>query len=283
MMSSMESTVSILQTARIGFLGAGNMAGALISGLLRSKSVETEQLRASDPRNERLTELRNEHGIVTHTDNAEVVAWANVLVLAVKPQTVPKVLEECGRSIGRAHLVVSIAAGVPISAIESRVGEGTRIVRAMPNTPAIVQAGATAVSPSAAATMADLDVARALFDAVGKTVTLDETHLDAVTGLSGSGPAYVMLFIEAMADGGVRMGLPRDVALTLATQVVYGSAKLLLDTGEHPARMREMVTSPAGTTIAGLTALEARAVRGAVMEAVEKATLRSTELGKKGA
>jgi pyrroline-5-carboxylate reductase len=151
----------------------------------------------------------------------------------------------------------------------------------MPNTPAIVQAGATAVSPSGAATSADLEVARALFDAVGKSVILDEVHLDAVTGLSGSGPAYVMLFIEAMADGGVRMGLPRDVALTLATQVVYGSAKLLLDTGEHPARMREMVTSPAGTTIAGLTLLEARAVRGAIMEAVEKATLRSQELGKK--
>jgi pyrroline-5-carboxylate reductase len=259
------------------------MAGALISGLLRSKSVEAAQIRASDPRAERLTELRNEHGITTHAENAELVAWADVVVLAVKPQTAPKVLEECAAAFGRGHLIVSIAAGVPIRAIEARVGESMRIVRAMPNTPAIVQAGATAVSPSASATAADLDVARALFDAVGKTVALDESHLDAVTGLSGSGPAYVMLFIEAMADGGVRMGLPRDVALTLATQVVYGSAKLLLDTGEHPARMREMVTSPAGTTIAGLTALEARAVRGAVMEAVEKATLRSTELGKKSA
>jgi pyrroline-5-carboxylate reductase len=279
----MESTVTSLGAARIGFLGAGNMAGALISGLLRSKTVDAAHIRASDPRSERLAELRGAHGIVTHTDNAELVAWANVIVLAVKPQTAAKVLDECGNSIGRGHLVVSIAAGVPIRAIEAKVGEGTRIVRAMPNTPAIVQAGATAVSPSATATAADLDAARALFDAVGKTVTLDEVHLDAVTGLSGSGPAYVMLFIEAMADGGVRMGLPRDVALTLATQVVYGSAKLLLDTGEHPARMREMVTSPAGTTIAGLSALEARAVRGAIMEAVEKATLRSTELGKKGA
>src|SRR5689334_5844586 len=153
----------------------------------------------------------------------------------------------------------------------------------MPNTAALARAGATAIVAGASATDSDLEIARALFDAVGVTVVLPEQQLDAVTGLSGSGPAYVMLFIEAMADGGVRMGLPRDVALTLATQVVYGSAKLLLDTGEHPARMREMVTSPAGTTIAGLSALEARAVRGAVMEAVEKATLRSTELGKKGA
>jgi pyrroline-5-carboxylate reductase len=283
MISSMESSVTSLRAARIGFLGSGNMAGALMSGLLRSKSVDAAQIRASDPRSERLAELRAEHGIVTHTDNAELVAWANMIVLAVKPQTAPKVLDECGPSIGPGHLVVSIAAGLPIRAIEARVGKGTRIVRAMPNTPAIVQAGATAVSPSDTATDADLAAARALFDAVGKTVTLDEAHLDAVTGLSGSGPAYVMLFIEALADGGVRMGLPRDVALTLSTQVVYGSAKLLLDTGEHPARMREMVTSPAGTTIAGLSALEARAVRGAVMEAVEKATLRSTELGKKGA
>jgi pyrroline-5-carboxylate reductase len=277
----MESTVMSLRAARIGFLGAGNMAGALISGLLRSRSVEAGQIRASDPRSERLTELNAAHGIATHTHNAELVAWADLIVLSVKPQTVPKVLEECGSAIGPSHLVVSIAAGVPIRAIEARVGKGTRIVRAMPNTPAIVQAGATAVSRSISATDADLEAACSLFDAVGKTVTLDEAHLDAVTGLSGSGPAYVMLFIEALADGGVRMGLPRDVALTLATQVVYGSAKLLIDTGEHPARLREMVTSPAGTTIAGLTALEARAVRGAIMEAVEKATLRSTELGKK--
>lgn len=276
----MSSTAPALRTAHIGFLGAGNMAGALISGLLRSKTVEPAQIRASDPRGERLAELRKEHGIGTCASNEELVAWANVVVLAVKPQTVSSALDECKSAFGKAHLVVSIAAGVPIRALEARLPEGVRVIRAMPNTPAIVQAGATAVSPSASATPDDVDVARALFDAVGRTVTLDEGHLDAVTGLSGSGPAYVMLFIEALADGGVRMGLPRDVALTLATQVVYGSAKLLLDSGEHPAKIREMVTSPAGTTIAGLSALEARAVRGAVMEAVEKASLRSAELGK---
>lgn len=269
-----------LAEARIGFLGAGNMAGALVSGLLRSKTVAAAQIRASDPRSERLADLRAEHGIVTHASNTELVTWANVVVLAVKPQTLPTVLDECAGAFGPSHLVVSIVAGVPIRGLEARL-PGSRIVRAMPNTPAIAQAGATAVSGSARATAADLDVARALFDAVGKTVTLDEAHLDAVTGLSGSGPAYVMLFIEALADGGVRVGLPRDVSLTLATEVVYGSAKLLRDTGEHPARIREMVTSPAGTTIAGLSVLEAHAVRGAVMEAVEKATLRATELGKK--
>jgi pyrroline-5-carboxylate reductase len=257
------------------------MAGALISGLIRSRSVDAAQIRASDPRAERLADLRREHGIQTFGDNRELVAGANVVVLAVKPQTLPTVLDECKEAFGAHHLVISIAAGVPIRTILARLPDGARVVRAMPNTPAIAQAGATAVSPSPNATATDVEIARALFDAVGRTVTLDESHLDAVTGLSGSGPAYVMLFIEALADGGVRMGLPRDVALTLATQVVYGSAKLLIETGEHPARIREMVTSPAGTTIAGLSALEARAVRGAVMEAVEKATLRSTELGKK--
>jgi pyrroline-5-carboxylate reductase len=265
---------------RIGLLGAGNMAGALLAGLLGSKLVEPTQIRASDPRRARLDELRQTHGISTSDTNAEIVEWANILVLAVKPDVVAKVLDECGATIGARHLVVSIAAGVPIRAIESKLGPGVRVVRAMPNTPAISRAGATAVSAGSAATHADLDVARALFEAVGRVVTVDESLLDAVTGLSGSGPAYVMLFIEALADGGVKAGLPRDVALLLATQTVYGSAKLLLETGEHPARLKDAVTSPGGTTIAGLRALEDAGVRGAIMGAVEKATERAIELGK---
>ncbi len=265
---------------RIGLLGAGNMAGALLSGLLGSKVVEPTQIRASDPRKARLDELRQTHGITTSDTNAEIVDWANILVLAVKPDVVAKVLDECGAKIGARHLVVSIAAGVPIRAIESKLGPGVRVIRAMPNTPAISRAGATAVSAGTAATHADLDVARALFEAVGRVVTVDETLLDAVTGLSGSGPAYVMLFIEALADGGVQAGLPRDVALLLATQTVYGSAKLLLETGEHPARLKDAVTSPGGTTIAGLRALEDAGVRGAIMGAVEQATERAIELGK---
>jgi len=265
---------------RIGLLGAGNMAGALLSGLLGSKVVEPTQIRASDPRKARLDELRQTHGITTIDTNAEIVDWANILVLAVKPDVVAKVLDECGAKIGARHLVVSIAAGVPIRAIESKLGPGVRVIRAMPNTPAISRAGATAVSAGTAATHADLDVARALFEAVGRVVTVDETLLDAVTGLSGSGPAYVMLFIEALADGGVQAGLPRDVALLLATQTVYGSAKLLLETGEHPARLKDAVTSPGGTTIAGLRALEDAGVRGAIMGAVEQATERAIELGK---
>lgn len=270
-----------MKTTRIGFLGAGNMAGALISGLLASKVVGPEQIRASDSRASRLSELSTEHGIQTHTSNAELVAWANVVVLSVKPQVVPAVLTECGGAMGASHLVVSIVAGVPIRVLEARLGPGARVVRAMPNTPALARAGATAVSAGSVATTADLAVAQRLFDAVGRTVVLDEGHLDAVTGLSGSGPGYVFLFIEALADGGVKAGLPRDVALLLAAQTVYGSAKLLLETGDHPARLKDMVTSPGGTTIAGLSALEEAAVRSALITAVEKATLRSAELGKK--
>jgi pyrroline-5-carboxylate reductase len=271
-----------MKTTRIGFLGGGNMASALISGLLGSRVVASDQVRVADPRQSPLAELRATHGIETAATNAELVKWANVVVLAVKPQVLPAVLSECGSLIGKGHLVVSIAAGVPIKAVEARVGPGARVVRAMPNTAALARASATALATSAVTTDADIDIARALFDAVGKTVVIDEAHLDAVTGLSGSGPGYVMLFIEALADGGVKMGLPRDVALLLAAQTVQGAAKLLLESGEHPARLRDMVTSPGGTTIAGLSVLERGAVRGNVIAAVEAATLRSAELGKRG-
>jgi pyrroline-5-carboxylate reductase len=257
------------------------MAGALISGLLASGAVDESQICISDARPERLAELAKTHGIQTRTSNAELVAWANVVVLSVKPQVIPAVLSECGASMGAGHLVVSIAAGIPIAALETMLGTGARVVRAMPNTPALVRAGATAVSAGTHASPADLDVARTLFDAVGKTVVLSEAYLDAVTGLSASGPGYVMLFVEALADGGVKSGLPRDVALLLATQTVLGSAQLLVTTGEHPARLKDMVTSPGGTTIAGLAVLETAGVRGALINAVESATARATELGKK--
>jgi pyrroline-5-carboxylate reductase len=270
-----------MKTTRIGFLGAGNMAGALISGLLASKVVESAQISVSDPRQSRLSELATEHGLQTAASNRELTTWANVVVVSVKPGVVAQVLEDCAPLFGSTHLVVSIAAGVPIRAIEAKLPAGVRVVRAMPNTPAIARAGATAISGGTSASASDLDLAKTLFDAVGKTVVLEETHLDAVTGLSGSGPAYVMLLIEALADGGVKVGLPRDVALLLATQTVYGSAKLLLETGEHPARLKDMVTSPGGTTIAGLAALERAGVRSAFLTAVEDATRRSAELGKK--
>jgi pyrroline-5-carboxylate reductase len=263
----------------IGFLGGGNMAAALIKGLLESGTVPTTRLLVSDVKRERLDHLQAAHGVRTTLDNHELARTVDVLVLSVKPQVIDKVLAEVGKDVQKDTLVVSIAAGVPIEVIEARLGEGVRVVRAMPNTPATSLAGATAISGGAHATDDDLVVARALFEAVGRVVVLEESLLDAVTGLSGSGPAYVMLIIEALADGGVKVGLHRDTALLLAAQTVYGSAKLLLDTGEHPGRLKDMVTSPGGTAIAGLHTLESGGLRKTLIDAVEVATRRSAELG----
>lgn len=263
----------------LGFVGGGNMAAALIKGLVASKVVPPEGVIVSDVKAERLAFLKESHGIRTTTDNHELVRDADVIVLAVKPQVIDKVLDAFGKDVRKEQLVVSVAAGVPVSAIEGRLPEGTRVVRTMPNTPATVDAGATAISAGTHATDADLEIARSLFAAVGRVVTLDESLLDAVTGLSGSGPAYVMLMIEALADGGVKVGLHRDTALLLAAQTVYGSAKLLLETGEHPGRLKDMVTSPGGTAIAGLHTLESGGLRRTLIDAVEAATLRAGALG----
>ena len=263
----------------LGFIGGGNMAAALVKGLLHSKVVPPGGIIVSDVKAERLEVFRDKHAVRTTADNHELVRESDVIVLAVKPQVIDKVLGAIGGEVKPSSLVVSVAAGVPVVAIESRLPEGARVVRTMPNTPATVDAGATAIAPGTHATEEDLDVARALFAAVGRVVTLEETLLDAVTGLSGSGPAYVMLMIEALADGGVKVGLHRDTALLLAAQTVYGSAKLLLETGEHPGRLKDMVTSPGGTAIAGLHTLESGGLRRTLIDAVEAATLRAAALG----
>ena len=263
----------------IGFLGGGNMAAALVKGLLHAKVVPPGQVIVSDVKEERLAFLHETHGVKTTQDNHELVKLADVVVLAVKPQVFDKVLAAVGAEFRADQLLVSVAAGVPVSAMEARLPANARVVRSMPNTPATVDAGATAIAAGTHATDEDLGIARALFSAVGRVVTLDETLLDAVTGLSGSGPAYVMLMIEALADGGVKVGLHRDTALLLAAQTVYGSAKLLLDTGEHPGRLKDMVTSPGGTAIAGLHTLESGGLRRTLIDAVEAASKRSAELG----
>jgi pyrroline-5-carboxylate reductase len=268
-----------MKTKRLGFLGGGNMAGALIKGLLHGKVLAPERIMVSDVKVERLEQLRSMHGVVTTPDNHRLAADCDVLVLSVKPQTIDKVLTEVGGEVRPDQLVVSVAAGVPIEALEARLPVGARVVRAMPNTPATVQAGATAIAGGVHARADDLRVARELFEAVGRVVVLDESQLDAVTGLSGSGPAYVMLIIEALADGGVKVGLHRDTALLLAAQTVFGSALLLLETGEHPGRLKDMVTSPGGTAIAGLHTLESGALRKTLIDAVETASKRAAELG----
>lgn len=268
-----------MKSKNVALIGAGNMAGALLRGLFASGTVDKSRVRASDVRSERLAELRQLYDIATTQDNRELALWADLLVLSVKPQVMDRVLDEIGATIRPETLVVSIAAGVPIRSIESRLHTGVRVIRAMPNTASIVLAGATGIAPGVHATDDDVALAKTLFDATGRSVVLDESLIDAVTGLSGSGPAYVMLMIEAMADGGVKVGLHRDTALLLAAQTVYGSAKLLLETGEHPGRLKDMVTSPGGTAIAGLHTLEAGGLRRTLIDAVENATLRATQLG----
>ena len=271
-------TTEKLEGKRIGFLGGGAMAGALIKGLLAAK-VPSQQVRASDVKAARLTELATNYGIETSTDNAELVRWANVIVVSVKPQIVDRVLPVLRDNMSADALIISIAAGVPIVVFEDALPKAAKVIRTMPNTAAIALAGATGIAAGTAATEADLATAVALFEAVGRCAVLDENLLDAVTGLSGSGPAYVMLMIEALADGGVKVGLGRDVALMLAAQTVYGAAKLQLETGEHPGRLNDMVTSPGGTAITGLHTLESGGLRRTLIDAVEAAAKRSAELG----
>ncbi|MBA3453440.1 MAG: pyrroline-5-carboxylate reductase [Deltaproteobacteria bacterium] len=272
----------MLASHTIGFIGAGNMAEALIRGLVRGGHIGADRVHASGPRRERLEELRTAYAIHVSTDNREVARTAGVVVLAVKPQILDKVLAEIGDQLKPGTLVISIAAGVDTEAIETAVAEGVRVVRAMPNTPALVGAGATAISAGRHASESDLATAKALFDAVGITVTLDESHLDAVTGLSGSGPAYIFLILEALSDAGVKVGLSRRNAQRLAAQTMMGSAKMLLETSEHVGHLKDMVTSPGGTAIAGLHTLEEGGLRTTLINAVETATKRARELGRGG-
>jgi pyrroline-5-carboxylate reductase len=265
----------------IAFLGGGNLAEALVKGLLRAGVAAPQEILCTDRRAERGPELTQRYGVRFSKNNLEAAREAGIVVLSVKPQVMDKLLEEIAPALDAGKLVISIAAGVPIAAIERKVGHGVRIVRTMPNTPALVGAGATALSPGEHATEEDLQQAKALFEAVGRAVIVDEPLLDAVTGLSGSGPAYIFLVIEALADGGVKAGLARQQAQELAAQTVLGSAKLLIETGEHPGRLKDQVTSPGGTAIAGLHTLEAGGLRTTLMDAVEAATRRSRELGRR--
>jgi pyrroline-5-carboxylate reductase len=268
---------------KLVFLGTGNMAEALLKGLLREGTADPDEIVCAEPRPERREEIADRYGVEVTGDNRAAAAQADLVVLSVKPQVMETLLTEIAPALEPRALVVSIAAGVPISALGRRLPAGTRIIRSMPNTPALVGAGATALARGPYATDSDVTVARALFEAVGTAVVVDESLLDAVTGLSGSGPAFVYLIIEALSDAGVKMGLARPQALALAAQTVFGSAKLVLESGEHPARLKDQVTSPGGTTIAGVHALESRGFRAALIDAVDAAARRSRELGQKAA
>jgi pyrroline-5-carboxylate reductase len=265
---------------KVGFVGAGNMGEALIKGLLAANLVPAEAIYATDVRLERLKELDRQYGIQVAAGNSELVRHADVVILAVKPQIMEGVLREIAPAVTRRKLLISIAAGVATGKIRAGLGKDARLIRVMPNTPALVLEGVTAIAKAEGLEPGDLDIAGEIFSAVGRVVVLGEDLLDAVTGLSGSGPAYVAVVIESLADGGVRMGLDRLTAMTLATQTVLGAAKLLLETGMHPGALKDMVSSPGGTSIAGIAALEEGGIRTTFIKAVERATQRSRELGR---
>jgi pyrroline-5-carboxylate reductase len=263
----------------IGLVGGGQMGESLVRGMIGAGLLNAENVTVVEPDGNRRIYLRKNYSINVTEDAAELARSSSILIFAVKPQVIGKVLEQYRDHLTDQHLIISIAAGVTIKSIETGLRENAKVVRVMPNTPALVLEGASALSPNAKVSVDDMDAALRIFSAVGTSVQVNESLIDAVTGLSGSGPGYVFTFIEAMIDGGVLAGLPRLVAEKLVLQTVYGSAKLAMETGEAPAVLKGRVTSPGGTTITGLHVLEESGFRGAVMSAIEAATERSRELG----
>lgn len=271
----------MLKGKKIAILGGGNMGEVIASGILASELVPPESLVVTDASAPRLEYLKGKYPFRAGADNHEAVSFADLVVVAVKPQNVRELLEDIRSFLDPSKLLVSIAAGIPIRFIEGHLGEGKHpVVRVMPNTPALVGEGATALAGGSHATERDVLAAKRIFDGLGTTVVVREELMDAVTGLSGSGPAYAFIMIEALSDGGVKMGLPRDTATRLAAQTLLGAAKLVLEGGKHPGQLKDMVTSPGGTTIAGIHALETGRLRATLISAVEAATLRSKEMGK---
>ena len=275
----------MLANKKIGFVGGGNMAEALVKGLIASSFIEAKNIFVSDPIPGRLEYIHNNYKVKTTSDNGELVQTSDILILAVKPQLTQNVLEGFSNLVDENKLVISVIAGLSVNYIESILDAGNKkkisVVRTMPNTPALVQEGATAICGNDRVSKTDMEVAHRIFEAIGQTVDVEEAQIDAVTGLSGSGPAYIFMIIEALSDAGVKVGLSREVSTTLTIQTVFGSAKLARDSGKHPSELKSMVTSPGGTTISGLHKLEEGGLRAALMNAVESATHRSKELGKK--
>jgi pyrroline-5-carboxylate reductase len=273
----------VLKNKKLGFIGGGNMAEALVNGLVSASFMNSKNIFVSEPSQLKRDTLHTKFKIKVTGDNHELVKKCDILILAVKPQILKEVLHDIRLLVDSDKLVISVAAGVPISIMDAALrGDSKKkfsLVRTMPNTPALVQEGVTAIASSKHVSKADIRIAHRIFEAVGRTVGVEEDQLDAVTGLSGSGPAYIFMLIESLSDAGVKMGLTREVANTLTIQTILGSAKLARETGKHPGELKDMVTSPAGTTIAGLHALEEGGFRTTIMNAVEDATLRSRRLG----
>jgi len=270
----------MLDDKKIAFIGTGNMGEALVSGLIVSGSSTPKNIVCTDIREQKLDEIRKKYRVRTTTHNLKAVDEADIIIYSVKPQIMASVLKETAKKLDMSKLVISIAAGVPLAAIESCLQRDLRLIRVMPNIAAFVKEAASAIAAGKNATKEDIEMALQIFNSVGKCVFLKENELmDAVTGLSGSGPAYIFLIIDALADAGVKMGLSRQEALALSTQTVLGAAKLLMETREHPGQLKDKVTSPGGTAIAGLATLESGGLRTTLINAVEVATRRSKELG----
>ena len=270
----------MLNDKKIAIIGTGNMGEALISGLIVSGSSKPKSIICTDVRESKLEEIKKEYGVRIAANNVEAVEAADIIIYAVKPQIIAAVLKETAEKLDMSKLVISIAAGVPMAAIESCLNKDLRLIRVMPNIAASVKEAASAIAAGGHATKEDIDLAMAIFNSIGKSIFLKENYLmDAITGLSGSGPAYIFLIVDALADAGVKMGLAREEALFLSTQTVLGAAKMLLETQEHPGQLKDRVTSPGGTAIAGLATLEEGGLRTTLIRAVEAATNRSRELG----
>ncbi len=262
----------------VGFLGSGNMAEALIRGIIDTNLTDADKIIAADVSKERLQYISDTYKIETTENIADMAKRADVIFISTKPNQVKDALQSIAKEISSKKLLISIAAGVTIHSIESILKGEIPIIRVMPNTPALVLSGMTAISPGSSAKDEHMKIAHSIFSAVGEAVVVDEGLINAVTAVSGSGPAYIFMIIEAMADGGVRVGLPRDIATKLSAQTVLGAAKMVIETGKHPGQLKDMVASPGGTTIEALSVLEDNGVRGAFIEAVEAAFLRALEM-----
>jgi pyrroline-5-carboxylate reductase len=270
----------MLENKCIGFVGGGAMAEALIRGLLKASHVAPSQIIVSDVVGERLVYLKDTFGIGISADSQEVASKSDILFLTVKPQVMNDVLDIVAPVVSKSTVIISIAAGITIGVLQGKM-PGVPIVRVMPNTPVAVSEGMSAIALGKYATKRIEETVAYIFTSVGKVVTVDENAMDAVTGLSGSGPAYAFMLIDALTDAGVRVGFSRQTAILLAAQTLLGAAKMVLETGEHPAKLRDMVTSPGGTAITGIHMLEQHSVRAAMIDAVVAATNRSREMGKK--
>ncbi len=270
----------MLANKKIAVIGAGHMGAALIGGLLRGKLTAARSLTACRRGEEALAGLRKRWGVQTTTDARKAAAGADIVILAVKPQMAQTALAQIAPSIKKGQLIVSLMAGITTKTIAAKLRKPCAIVRAMPNTPCLVDAGATAISAGEHAGEKELALAEKIFASVGTVVVLPEAAMDAVTGLSGSGPVYIFMVIEAMIDGGVKMGIPRSVAAKLAAQTVYGAAKLVIETGKHPAILKDEVTTPGGTAISAIHVLEAKGLRSVLIDAIVAATQRSQDLSR---